>query len=144
MNDTGQGGTSSEMFVRRCPSLLHVYTHRGHTWLLAGEKTGKTAVLWEPRLLLWILKREGARGRERSSYLDKTKLGLESPEHIISTALSLHTQATLEKWGGHWMGKEVIKKANFFEKRVCVLCVWVHMHACECLCAAVCLSDEYV
>lgn len=43
---------------------------------------------------------ERERGRERTSYLDKTKLGLESPEHIISTALSLHTQGTLEKWGG--------------------------------------------
>lgn len=45
--------------------------------------------------------RRGEREREKTSYLDKTKLGLESPEHIISTALSLHTQGTLEKWGGH-------------------------------------------
>ena len=116
-----------------------------HLAVSGGRKTGKTAVLWEPRLLLWILKRdrEGERGserereRERTSYLDKTKLGLESPEHIISTALSLHTQGTLEKWGGRWMGKEVIKKANFFEKSpvcVCVcVCVSICMHASVCL-----------
>lgn len=31
------------------------------TWLLVGKKTGKTAILWEPSLLPWILKREGER-----------------------------------------------------------------------------------
>lgn len=97
MNDTGQGGTSLEMFVRRCPSLLHVYTHRGRTWLLVGGKNWENSRLVRAKTLTVNIKDRGEeRGREREG---ENQL-LESPEHIISTVLSLHTQGTLEKWGG--------------------------------------------
>lgn len=65
------------------------------TWLLVGKKTGKKSHLVRAKSLTVNIKE---RGRER--YLDKTKLVLEDPEHIIGMALSLHTQGTLEKWGG--------------------------------------------
>lgn len=73
MNDTGQGGTSTEMFVRRCPSLLHVYTHRGHTWLLAGVKKErvkkKPKKNWEySRLVRAKTLTVNIKERERSSY----------------------------------------------------------------------------
>lgn len=69
----------------------HLAVSRGENWENSRLLRAKT---------LTVNIKERQKEREKTSYLDKTKLGLESPKHIISTALSLHTQGTLEKWGG--------------------------------------------
>lgn len=101
MNDTGQGGTSSEMFVRRCPSLLHVYTHRGHTWLLVGGENWENSRLVRAKTLTVNIKerqRRGARERELSG---QNKAGFGEPgahnKHDSFTAHPGHSG----KWGGH-------------------------------------------
>lgn len=46
-----QAGTSWEMFVRRCPSLQHVYTHRAVTGLAGGKLNCESSRLVKARAL---------------------------------------------------------------------------------------------
>lgn len=67
-----------------------------HLAVSGGENWENSRLVRAKTLTVNIKERQRRRVRERESYLDKTKLGLESPEHIISTTLSLHTQGTVE------------------------------------------------
>lgn len=67
---------------------------------VSGEENWENSHLVRAKSLTVNIKERLRRERDGERYLDKTKLGLKSLEHIISTALSLHTQGTLEKWGG--------------------------------------------
>lgn len=79
MNDKGQGGTSLEMFVRRCPSLLCVYTHRGHTWLLSGEENWENSRLVRAKTLTVNIKESHRRG-ERGKRARKPAIWTKEPE----------------------------------------------------------------
>lgn len=82
------------------PACLH---SQGPHLAVRGEENWENSHLVRAKTLTVNIK-ERLRGEEREQEGElsgQNKAGLESPEHIISMALSLHTQGTLEKWGGH-------------------------------------------
>lgn len=86
-----------------------------HLAVSRGEKNWENSRLVRAKTLTVNIKerqrrREEEKDRERER--EKENQLLERPEHIISTALSLHTQGTLEKGGRPLNGKGSNKKSK--------------------------------
>ena len=145
MNNMGQGGASLEMFVRRCPSLLRVYTHRGHTWLLKGKNWENNRLVRAKILTVNIKEQERNRGRKRDRGRGRKRvrgLGQRERKRERERAIGApnkHSSFTAHPGhsGNVWRplnGKGSNKKANFFEKRPVYMCV------CVCVCPYVCTA----